>query len=228
MNWLQQKAEEQGSTNQLPFRAMCNNFIDVWNLSSLGPRDIVVTKMAEFFRNKWRSQHKKYFTAANRPKAERPNRASRRANNSKYNLPTIRKGAHDTHISECSKKEKEAFDFILETHSKETHSKRPPGPKFNTATRGFMDQFRIGHYKYWKEHKLSHGKEAVSAQILKAIRQLYRWHKGNRPYTEPKAGGSRQAPTLAQVEQLCWERKIATKKQNRQLPARDQTPKSEG
>uniref|UniRef100_A0A7S1ICF3 Uncharacterized protein n=1 Tax=Eutreptiella gymnastica TaxID=73025 RepID=A0A7S1ICF3_9EUGL len=68
----------------------------------------------------------------------------------------------------------------------------------------------------------------VSAQIPKAIRQLYRWHKGNRPYTEPKAGGSRQAPTLAQVEQLCWERKIATKKQNRQLPARDQTPKSEG
>lgn len=54
LEWLKRKATERGSMENLPFREMCEHYIDQWGLSELGDRPAVITRMAEALRNKWR------------------------------------------------------------------------------------------------------------------------------------------------------------------------------
>ena len=78
----------------------------------------------------------------------------------------------------------------------------PPIPAF-AVVRGhkeFNEQFKIGHYNYWTTGTtLTYGPEDPALpKIPRAIKDLYRWHKGHHGSLAYE-GGSKRAPAIEQV-----------------------------
>ena len=90
--------------------------------------------------------------------------------------------------------ESRAFEAMLAASG----SAEPPScPWFSCVPRGFSNQFRIGHCNYWRSEDVTYDRSKEGPAIPERISQLYRWHKGNRPYSTPKPGGTRTALEMA-------------------------------
>ena len=76
----------------------------------------------------------------------------------------------------------------------------------------------MGHYNYWHLEDITYTPDDVPS-VPERIKELYRWHKGNRPYSTPKAKGSRAVPSVSQIRQIRDEHVQRSEKENRKKSA---------
>ena len=201
-----------GKDGKVPWQQVAAHFIPRWGLAApeMDLRSTegkaVVVRAAEILRTRyrtWKGKFKKEVRAAPKPRVSKRGRSAP--------APPVRHSPQvRTHIEKCNELEEVAFQSMLRAAPQH---QRPAVPKFSTQAAGFAEQFRIGHFNYWKKSKLTYGQDGTRDDTPKAIRDLYRWQKGHRPYIKPMARGSRAAPALAQVEQIREERRQKEAKQ---------------
>ena len=125
------------------------------------------------------------------------------------------------HIENCNELEEVVFWSMLRAAPQH---QRPAIPMFSTKAAGFAEQFQIGHYNRWKKIHLTYGQHGMyddTPLTPHAIRHLYRWQQGHRPYIKPSPRRSRAALALAQIEVIVEERcQKEAKKKGKTVPPR--------